>query len=154
MKSNPAHRSKGTKSFLEKILHSILNNKDIVSKAKDISIAELLERLRSDNIDKAAKLILLGLAIWEIVDKMGTSDIAALFDGMLSQPLSSIGEVNSDLSEQRRSFLKKYNISEKDMRIVAKIIAGVPLRGFKDQMGLAASTVNKRIIMIGGLCNN
>ena len=129
----------------DKILRSILNNKNIASKARGISAVELLKKLESENIPDSAKIILLGLLFSAIMGKMKLSDFAALFDRMFSQPPDLIGGLEVDLSERGKAFLKEHKIAEKDMRIVAKVILGVPLREFPNQLGISSSTVNKRI---------
>ncbi len=139
---------------LDRILHLMLTDEDIASKARGISAAALLQKLGSKNIPDSAKIILLGLLICVSMNKMRLSDLATLFDKLFSQPSGLIEGVDFDLSERGQKFLNEHKIAEKDMRIVAKIISGVSLCGFKEQMGLSSSTVNKRIIMIGGLCNN
>ena len=142
------------KSRTDKLLHSMLDNEDIASKAGGISATELLQKLGSKNISDSAKFLLLGLLISVSMNKMRLSDLATLFDKLFSQPSGLSGGMEFDLSERGQKFLKEYKIAEKDILIVAKIISGVPLREFPNQLGISSSTVNKRIIMIGGLCNN
>jgi hypothetical protein len=143
------------KSRTDKLLHSTLDNEDTASKAGGISATELLQKLGSKNISDSAKFLLLGLLISVSMNKMRLSDLATLFDKLfLSTLWFNRGGVDFDLSERGQKFLKEYKIAEKGMRIVAKIISGVPLREFPNQLGISSRTVNKRTIMIGGLCNN
>jgi DNA-binding CsgD family transcriptional regulator len=133
------------KDILDKILRSILSDKDTVAISRRISAVELLRKLKSDDIDQTSKLILFSLLISEVLDKMKLSDFAALFDKAFSQPLGASGKVDFDLREQGKTFLKENRIAEKDIRIVEKIISGVPLREFRNQLEISSSTGNKRI---------
>lgn len=137
--------SKKKKNILDKVLHLLLNNKDMVSMLRGMSAAELLRKLQSGKIDKTAKFILLGLMISEMLDKMNLSDFAGLFDKAFSQPPGSIKEVDSNLSKHRESFTQKYKIRERDKLIITKIIEGIPLKKFKDELGISQSNANKKI---------
>lgn len=117
----------------------------MVSMWQRISVAELLRKLQSDNIDKTTKLILFVLMISEILDKMTLSDFSALFDRIFSQPPFLTGEIQSDLIQQRESFVKKYKIVERDKLIITKIIEGKALKEFKEELNISQSNANKKI---------
>ena len=140
-------RTGKAKNIADKVLHSMLDNEDIASKVRGISATTLLQKLDSKNISEGKKRILLVL-FDRIIDKMKLPDIVTLFEKLLSQQAGATGGADSDLVNQGKSVAEKLNISEKDLRIVTKIIEGVPLRAFPGQMELSSSTVNKRIMRL------
>ena len=144
MKLNATHRAEGTKSFSEKILGSMLNNEDIASKARGISATKLLQMLNSKNISEGTKLILLGLMISEIIDKMKPLDFGVLFDKVLSQ-LTTCDRKNDNLHEETKSFVEKYKIKENEWLLVAEIFKGTALKEFPEKLKISKSNANKKI---------
>ena len=67
--SNAMNRQTNNKNILDIILRSILKNEEIVLLARDISVAEMLEKLNSEDVEETTKLILFGLGICEILAK-------------------------------------------------------------------------------------
>lgn len=132
------------KNILDKILHSVLSDKDMVSMSRRISTTDLLRKLKSDDIDKTSKLIFLVLVISQVLDKMRLSDFAAMFDKAFSQP--TIVDQKRDLSrEQTELFINKYKIRESDKQLIAKIIEGISLKEFKKELNISQSNANKKI---------
>jgi len=135
------------KNITDRVLHSILDSEDVASKGGGISATTLLQKLDSKNISEGKKRILLVL-FDRIIDKMKLPEIVTLFEKLLSQQAGATGGVDPDLVAQGNSVVEKLNISEQDIRIVAKIILGMPLRESQNQLELAPSTVNKRIMRL------
>ena len=129
-------------NILDIILRSILNNEDITSRARDITVAEMLERLKSAGVDETTKMFLV-LGFLGILRQTSLSDLASLFDITFSQPKKCANK--DDLYRDRDSFATKYKIQERDRLLVAKIIEGVPLKKFKDEINISSSNANKRI---------
>ena len=135
-------RMTNNKSILDIILRSILKNEDIASRVRDISVAEMLERLKSAGVDETTKMFLV-LGLLGILGQTSLLDLTSLFD-IASSKLTKCGN-KDDLHRDRDSFAKKYKIQERDKLLVAKIIEGVPLKQFKDEINISSSNANKRI---------
>jgi len=136
------NRQTNNKNILDIILRSILNNEDIASRARDISVAEMLERLKFAGVDETTKMFLV-LGLLGILKQTSLSDLDSLFDIAFSKPTTWANK--DDLHSERDSFLAKYKIQERDKLLVAKIIEGVPLKQFKDEINISSSNANKRI---------
>jgi len=121
-----------------------MSNTGLVSMSQRVSAAELLRKLQSGKVDKATKLILLGLAISEILNKMTLPDFAAALDKVFSQPTSG-RQKKGHPREHTESFITKYKIRESEKFLMAKIIEGIPLKQFREVMGISPSNANKKI---------
>jgi hypothetical protein len=116
----------------------------MVSMSRRISAVELLRKLKSDNIDKTTKIILLGLAVSEMLDKMKLSDFAALFDKAFSKP--TIVDHKGDLHRECTEVLiTKYKIRESDKLLIEKLVEGISLKEFEKELNISQSNANKKI---------
>lgn len=51
----------------------------------------------------------------------------------------------NNIQKQKEAFIDKYRITRMDELLLSKIIDGVPLKCFKDEMNISASNANKKI---------
>jgi DNA-binding NarL/FixJ family response regulator len=131
------------KSILDIILRSILNNEDIASWAKDISVAEMLQNVNSEDVDETTKLIFFVLGISEILAKSSLLDLRSLFEKAFSAFTMDEGE--GFLRRQRDMFVAKHKIKEKDIELITNICKGYSFKEFPDVMGISSSNANKKL---------
>ena len=140
-KGKPTHK-RGGHIGLDTILNLLINDTAITSNLRNISVAELLEKLRSDNFNQTVKLLILGLAISQILNKFVD------FESLLLKPHSpSIkGDIMKDIfQKQKEAFINKYQIKKEDEVLLAEILKGTPLKLFEDEININHSTANKKI---------
>lgn len=121
-------------SRLDNIFNSIVNNSVITSNLENISLAEILEKLQSGDFSRIAKLIFIGLAISEIIETINFSDFEIFLD-----------KTKKSLQDQKDYFIRRYKITETDILLITKIVEGVRLKQFKDEINISHSTANKKI---------
>ena len=130
-------------SGLDTILNLVISNTSITSNLRNTSVAELLEKLQSDDFNQTVKLLILGLAISEILNKFVD------FETLVDKPHSSLPvtrDIMKDIfQKQKEAFLKKYQINQEDEILLAEIIKGPPLKLFEDEVNINHSTANKKI---------
>jgi len=68
-------------------------------------------------------------------------------EGEELQPFPSIiGDSNKDVfMEQQEAFINRYQITKMDKLLITKIVEGVPLKRFDDEIGISNSNANKKI---------
>ena len=137
------NRQTNNKNILDIILRSILKNEEIASMARDISVAEMLEKLNSEDVNETTKLILFVLGISEILAKSSLSDFRSLFEKAFSAFTMDEGE--GFLRKQRDLFIAKYKIKEKDIELITNICKGVLLKQYEAEMKISSSNANKKI---------
>jgi DNA-binding NarL/FixJ family response regulator len=131
------------KDILYEILSSILNNEGIASRAKNISVAEMLEKLKSADVDETTKLFLIAFGSFAILDKSSLLDFSLLFKKAFSAFTMDEGE--GFLSKQRDLFVARYNIKEKDIELITNICKGYSFKQIEDVMGISQSNANKKL---------
>jgi DNA-binding NarL/FixJ family response regulator len=134
---------KNKNSILDIILRSILNNEEIASRAREISVAEMLEKVNSADVDETTKLIFFVLGISEILAKSSLLDLKSFFEKAFSAFTMDEGE--GFLSRQRDMFVAKYKIKERDMQLITNICKGYSFKEFPDVMGISSSNANKKL---------
>jgi hypothetical protein len=130
-------------NILDIILRSILNNEDIASRVRDISVAEMLEKLNSEDVEETTKLILFVLGISEILAKSSLLDFRSLFDKAFSAFTMDEGE--GFIRKQREMFIARYKIKEKDIELITNICKGIAFKQFEDTMKISPSNANKKL---------
>ena len=80
-------------SGLDTILNLMINNTAITSNLGDISVAELLEKLQSDDFNQTVKLLILGLAISEILNEIVD------FEALVDKPHSSLPGIEDKMKD-------------------------------------------------------
>jgi hypothetical protein len=104
-------------------------------------VAELLEKLQSDDFNQTVKLLILGLAISEILNEI--VDFKALVDKPHSS-LPAIGDNMKDIFQnQKEAFLNKYQIKKEDEVLLAEVLKGTPLKLFEDEVKIHPCTAKK-----------
>lgn len=125
------------------ILRSILDNKEIPS-VLNLSLTELLKKLQSENFNQTVKILILGLAISEILEEVKKSELKTLLD-KISPSQNIKDKTEKFLQEQREYFIEKFKITDYDVLLIKKIVEKLPLKLFKDELGISPSKAFKDI---------
>jgi DNA-binding NarL/FixJ family response regulator len=136
-------RQQNNNNILGILLRSILNNEDIASMARDISVAEMLEKLKSAGVDETTKLVLISLGVCTILDKSSLLDLKSLFERAFSAFTMDNGE--GFLRKQRDLFVARYNLQEKDIQLITNICKGYSFKQIEGVMGISQSNANKKL---------
>ncbi len=124
----------------ENILSGLLKDNATRKALQDLSVGELLQRLESDDFNNTLKLVLLALVVSELLTKIGNTNFRSLHD-----EFSVIGHTEGSFEKQKESFINKFNITEKDKLLLEKILEGIPLKCFKEEVDMSPSNANKKI---------
>jgi len=128
---------------LDGIVHSMLKNEKIASKARGISAAELLEKLSQVNTSEIADLFHLALML-QMFSQAGLLDIAEVFKKGLSQNSSGHREKHH-MYKRGEFFAKRYRIGDREKQIITKMIEGKAMKEFKRELNMSESNANKKI---------
>ena len=127
--------SEKAKNIVDNILGSILNNQDMASNLGEISVAELLKKLESDEFHQTAKFILLGLSISELLNRLFIDKSTGLFAGFTQDPETL--EVD---------FRVKYELSKDEVLTLKMISEGLTNQQIADKVGtISIEGVKKRV---------
>ncbi len=135
---------------LDSILLSIIENDALWLNLDNISVAELLTKLQSDDFNKLATYFILGLALSKLFEETKVVNFEVLTDKLRSSPQIRKDKKEDVLQEDKEVFIKRFKITEEDKVLLTKILEGVPLKLFEDETGICQSTANKKIRRLWG----
>jgi len=119
------------------ILDFLINNNDSMAHLQNLSLADLLKKLSSDDFQATAKMVILGLSITEILNEFYKIKIPLSFKYM---------EKNMETSEGE--FKMKFDLSKDEMATLKMVTQGHTNQQIADQLGITIEAIAKRVKQI------